>query len=84
MIYKIESLLYANQILPDANFKMDGLAPTTVFFFSFPFLPSLFLGWKEAELELCLRFYLEGAIALNCARLGNRKEKTQFSKGIWI
>lgn len=35
MLYKIKSLLFANHILPDANFKMDGLAPTAVFFFFF-------------------------------------------------
>lgn len=46
-----------------------------LFCFSFPFLPSLFLGWKEEKLESCLWFYLERAIALNWARLGIMKEK---------
>lgn len=84
MLYKIKSLFFVNQILLDANFQMDGLAPTTVFFFSFPFLPSLFLGWKEAELELCLQLYLEGAIALNGVRLGTLKEKPVFQGDLVI
>lgn len=50
MLYKIKSLLFANQILPDANFKMDGLAPTAVFFFlsHFPsFQVSSWVGKKQ-------------------------------------
>lgn len=78
-LYKIKSLLFANQILPDANFKMDRLAPTTLLCFSFLCLPSLSLGRKVAELEYCLWFYLEGGMAMNWARLGSLKGKKNLS-----
>lgn len=55
MLYKIKSLLFANQILPDANFKMDGLAPTAVlvFFFFLISLPSKsLLGLERSRIGI--------------------------------
>lgn len=90
MLYKIKNFLFANQILPDANLKMDGLAPTRVVIFLFCFvfflisLPSKsLLGLERSRIGIMplVLFGKSHCYELNQIRDHERKKEFSFPRG---